>query len=80
MTTKELEQRVSVSSIGSGTFRFSTTYYGKAISAISNDSIIYDIITFFDESRGLTYRQALQYVHEQVVKNYKKNKHGVCAS
>lgn len=72
MKTIELEQRVRVSKIGSGTFRFETEYYGKTISMTANDSITYDIINSKEPILGITYRQALQYAHNRVVEANKQ--------
>ncbi len=72
MTTEQLEKRVSVASLGSGTFRFTTEYYGKVISMTTNDSVTYDIISSQELMLGTTYRQALQYAHDCVVRANKQ--------
>lgn len=72
MKTEELENRVSVRSFGCGSFLFETIYRGKRISAKSHDSVSYDVITFRDEELGMTYKQALQNVHDYVVNANKK--------
>lgn len=72
MTTEELENRVRVSKIGSGTFRFETVLHGRQIYMVSNDSITYDIINSRESMLGTTYKQALQYAHDCVVKANKQ--------
>lgn len=72
MTTKELEKRVRVARIGSGTFRFETRIYGRQIYMTTNDSVIYDVINSGEPCMGTTYRQALQRAHECVVRANKK--------
>lgn len=74
MTINELENRVSVMSLGCGSYLFETIYRGKKISAKSHDSVSYDVITFRDEELGITYKQALQNVHDYVVSEYIKTK------
>lgn len=72
MTIKELEERVRVHKIGSGTFRFETVLYGRQIYMTTNDSITYDIIHSKESMLGTTYRQALQYAHDCVVRANKQ--------
>lgn len=72
MTTEELESRVRVSKIGSGTFRFETVLHGRQIYMVSNDSITYDIINSRESMLGTTYKHALQYAHDCVVKANKQ--------
>lgn len=67
MTTTELEKRVRVKRIGSGTFRFWTTLYGKEITMQSNDSVLFDVINSGEPCLGLTYPMALRKAHEMVV-------------
>jgi len=72
MTTEELESRVRVHKIGGGAFRFETVLYGRQIYLTTNDSITYDIINSKESMLGTTYKQALQYAHDCVVRANKQ--------
>ena len=72
MTTEELEGRVRVHKIGSGTFRFETVLHGRQIYMTTNDSITYDIINSRESMLGTTYKQALQYAHDCTVRANKQ--------
>lgn len=67
MKTTELAKRVKVKQIGSGTFRFWTTLYGKELTMQSNDSVLFDVINSGETVLGLTYPMALRKAHEMVI-------------
>lgn len=67
MKTTELEKRVKVKRIGYGVFRFWTTLYGKELTMLSSDSVLFDVINSGEPCLGLTYPMALRKAHEMVV-------------
>lgn len=68
MTTKELERRVSMSAIGSGTYRITTEYRGKTITTTTHDAPLYDRYTEGWDGKnspfGMTWHQCLQRAHD----------------
>lgn len=65
MTTKELENKVSISRGGHGQYKITIEYRGKEYRCYSNDTLAYDSLTGDWRDNPMTYKQALQSFYNQ---------------